>query len=1353
MYTLWIRNTNDSTFEEMCIYNDESTFEEFKIISASLTLEEGSAGSLDLKVPITNVGYEYFEILATEIKIVKNGAVYWIGRLLSSSEDWDANLALKFEGSYNYLMDTVVLQNTLNCYPTEWLKFVLDTHNASSAANTEYWKVIQLGYVDTSIDTGAQTDFYSDYETALDLTNNVIEGWSMHPVFTYTLANHFIYTDRVTDPEHPTDIRINYDGTTGTPADPDSVPKFWNLEINIYKNYLTYGDRTPTITFGENLEDYTKENSVTELATVIVPKGGAYDDEEKAIIVASLTTDDPLEGSAPIEGLDYYCTVWHANNHSEYVVTNDTAMLNRFGVVCKVVEFNDCTDPAELLVLAQNYLQNQKWIGTNITIKAIDASLLGLDVEQVKIGVGVKCYSEPHELDYTYPCTGITEDLLDPSATNFTLGIKDNSYMSDASRRADDELKKLIIKNRQRENVLRSNADKDIKDAFSNREIWEPSTLYEYFTNEIETGIEQAESVATGDAKRDAMKLLNIFDNELSNNKGYVFFRKRQETGETEEHIYEICISDTYDYTSQNASLWRWNKSGLYFITGGWTDDNRQSGYGDDSDRLRIAITYDGQIVADRITAGRLDAGIIRAGYLCSQDFDPADYDHPWDSASFVLDVEHGTILAKTGALIFNCTTELDGSLGNRKGGQTNFVYLSNLTTGERTNGKGYMEVSGQEGNEWLFILGSNFGVDAYGRVFMREGIIGATGGIWNLRFFNSEFVNFQWVASSTSGVVKLQYKLTLNTTGYRPMGCQVKPADYYDTSKEQFICRWRLARYGSNNSLIFLSSLFNMSPDAGNGEYRYDWQDTNVTYTGTAEQAAEYYADIFYRGSMFPVYYILDDSAQSPDYTQDGHGFHLIQGGLIKITGTTNDNPQYTSWSDGRYVPNVGQRTDAVHVGSGYIYNGNIGTNSSFSLSAINRTATLAVPNGSGSNTTTRDDWRLTVGSKFGVTDDGTLHCAGAYLRNAIVDSSISASYVNTNNVGGVKINSTQDLDGSTITYTINVESDWTSAVYYAGPAWLQVYVTAGKTYDSNTQEEDPIDPVTVSGHQYIPQTAFYDDIEFHIEVAAEFVYNSDVSVHETARVYENSFTFSKNTQTYMDKYVVQEFSMGDAHGWATPPSSAWSFHCFNVEVHMGNEKIDSTPTWQMTSWAQETYAARMGKDHSFSGQMTVVKGIANEPRTVMDVGSRDLVSNSRWLGGPNKIWGRSYINAMHYHEAISGLSSRVYKNSIVSLPDIYDKLFDDLRPVSFFYNKAERHVRHTGFIMEEVGDAMTKNGISPVDFGAYSPNIGGAGGELCYMDFIALNTRQIQKLKERIRELEERLDEVERNENSSNT
>lgn len=89
---------------------------------------------------------------------------------------------------------------------------------------------------------------------------------------------------------------------------------------------------------------------------------------------------------------------------------------------------------------------------------------------------------------------------------------------------------------------------------------------------------------------------------------GYVVLNRNAD-GKPEE-ILILCdddqqyIDDAYEDYTQARKLWRWNKGGLGYSSTGYTGE-----YG-------LAMTSDGKIVADAITTGVLNAGIIRAGTL-----------------------------------------------------------------------------------------------------------------------------------------------------------------------------------------------------------------------------------------------------------------------------------------------------------------------------------------------------------------------------------------------------------------------------------------------------------------------------------------------------------------------------------------------------------------------------------------------------------------------------------------------------------------------------------------------------------------------------------------------------------------
>ena len=84
---------------------------------------------------------------------------------------------------------------------------------------------------------------------------------------------------------------------------------------------------------------------------------------------------------------------------------------------------------------------------------------------------------------------------------------------------------------------------------------------------------------------------------------GYVVINQNEVTGQP----YELLVMDAPDIGSA-VNIWRWNVGGLGFSRNGYNGP------------YETAITADGQIVADFITAGTLAANIIKAGVLSSQD-------------------------------------------------------------------------------------------------------------------------------------------------------------------------------------------------------------------------------------------------------------------------------------------------------------------------------------------------------------------------------------------------------------------------------------------------------------------------------------------------------------------------------------------------------------------------------------------------------------------------------------------------------------------------------------------------------------------------------------------------------------
>lgn len=134
---------------------------------------------------------------------------------------------------------------------------------------------------------------------------------------------------------------------------------------------------------------------------------------------------------------------------------------------------------------------------------------------------------------------------------------------------------------------------------------------------------------------------------------------------------------------------------------------------------------------------------------------------------------------------------------------------------------------------------------------------------------------------------------------------------------------------------------------------------------------------------------------------------------------------------------------------------------------------------------------------------------------------------------------------------------------------------------------------------------------------------------------------------------------------------------------------------------------------------------------------------TGANWtLGDSNRAWDEVY--ALNYND----VSDRKKKNSIEYNMEKYEDLFFKLKPTQFKFNDGLGNRYHTGFISQDVGDAIIESGLSTQDFAAFvkSPKENltlDANDEDCnyylrYSEFIALNTHMIQKLYKRIDDLE---------------
>lgn len=145
-----------------------------------------------------------------------------------------------------------------------------------------------------------------------------------------------------------------------------------------------------------------------------------------------------------------------------------------------------------------------------------------------------------------------------------------------------------------------------------------------------------------------------------------------------------------------------------------------------------------------------------------------------------------------------------------------------------------------------------------------------------------------------------------------------------------------------------------------------------------------------------------------------------------------------------------------------------------------------------------------------------------------------------------------------------------------------------------------------------------------------------------------------------------------------------------------------------------------------------------------------------------PTRLYGSSvYLGST----STAVTSDKRVKKDFTTFDERYENFFSRLQPCLYRYRYNESNRLHTGFVAQEVAEALKMSGIDTQDFAGYvcdgldEDALTEQGFDvnseewadkkqyyLRYEEFIALNTHMIQKLQAKVEELEKRLSESEK-------
>ena len=345
---------------------------EYVLEKGILDLEVNKSGSFTFTIYKDHPYYDQIQKLSTIITVYRDEVLIYRGRVIRSSDGFYNDKTFICEGELSFLLDSVQRAYTFAGSPAALFRQFINGHNAQVGADKRF----TVGRITVTDPNDYINRSNSAYESTL---NNLSEK------LVNSLGGYI-------------DI---------TPGSGDSRVINWISD---------YPDQSAqSITFGENLLDFTKSNSAETIITALLPLGAIIETEgtsesEQRVTIESVTPDG-----------------------SDFIY--DQAAVDMYGWIFGVQIWDDVTEPSNLLRKAQAALAERINIAVSIELSAIDLSAMDKDIDAFKLGDHVRVVSLPHNLDASYLLTKQSIDLLHPENNKITLGytyttFTDTTYSS-----------------------------------------------------------------------------------------------------------------------------------------------------------------------------------------------------------------------------------------------------------------------------------------------------------------------------------------------------------------------------------------------------------------------------------------------------------------------------------------------------------------------------------------------------------------------------------------------------------------------------------------------------------------------------------------------------------------------------------------------------------------------------------------------------------------------------------------------------------------------------------------------------------------------------------------------------------
>lgn len=350
--------------------------EDLNLTEARVSLEVNRAGSFTFRIYPDNPMYGQIRKLKSSIEVFQDNVSIFRGRVLTDTRLFDLGRDIYCEGDLALLNDSVMRPYEYTGSVSGYLDLLINSHNVQVDSDKQF----KIGSVTVTDPNDYITRSNINHAQTWQEVNDKLIGSSLGGYLVIRREDGVNYLDYLTD-----------------------------------SPYMS----TQTIEIGQNLLDVIQEARADEIITALIPLGTKLKDAEGNDTDARLTIEQ-------------------VNDGVDYVYDEDA--VAEYGWIFGTQVWDDVAVPQNLLARANAALAVRVNLGLSVTLRAVDLSLTGADIDEIRLFDYVRVLSPPHDIDTMALITKLDLDLLNPSNNGLAFGfdfqsLTDKQYHSDKAIR------------------------------------------------------------------------------------------------------------------------------------------------------------------------------------------------------------------------------------------------------------------------------------------------------------------------------------------------------------------------------------------------------------------------------------------------------------------------------------------------------------------------------------------------------------------------------------------------------------------------------------------------------------------------------------------------------------------------------------------------------------------------------------------------------------------------------------------------------------------------------------------------------------------------------------------------------